>query len=102
MTVWIGGVFSVTGTVGSDGTIVLNAPIPASLAPGSHTVRVDAVEANGSAISFLYGFRLLSSSARLPVTGTDVTPLQLTGLWLLVAGVFVARLRRRRLFGRLI
>ena len=102
VTVWIGGVFSVTGTVGSDGTIVLNAPIPASLAPGSHTVRVDAVEANGSAISFLYGFRLLSSSARLPVTGTDVTPLQLTGLWLLVAGVFVARLRRRRLFGRLI
>lgn len=69
--------------------------------PGSHTVRVDAIESNGSAISFLYGFRL-SSSARLPVTGTDVTSLQLTGLWLLVAGVFVARVRRRGTVRRLI
>ena len=100
VTVWIGGTFSVTGTVSSNGTITLNAPIPPSLVPNRHVVRIDAVDANGTPVSFLYGINLLESTARLPVTGTDVTPLQLTGMWMLVAGILVARLRRRGSLGR--
>jgi hypothetical protein len=86
--------------VSSNGTITLNAPIPPSLVPNRHVVRIDAVDANGTPVSFLYGINLLESTARLPVTGTDVTPLQLTGMWMLVAGILVARLRRRGSLGR--
>lgn len=84
-----------TGTVSSNGSFPLNAPIPPSLVPNRHVVRIDAVDANGTPVSFLYGINLSESTARLPVMGTDVTPPQLTGPWMLVAGVFVARLRRR-------
>ncbi|NDA79001.1 MAG: hypothetical protein EBY07_14760 [Actinobacteria bacterium] len=96
VTVWIGGLFSVQGTVGADGTITLAASVPALLASGLHDVRIDATEADGTARSFVFGIELVASNSRLPITGTDTREVLILGLWLCVAGILGSAIIRRR------
>jgi len=96
VTVWIGGLFAVQGTVGADGTITLAASVPASLASGLHDVRIDATEADGTARSFVFGIELVASNSRLPITGTDTREVLILGLWLCVAGILGSAIIRRR------
>ena len=96
VTVWIGGLFSVQGTVGADGTITLAASVPASLASGLHDVRIDATEADGTARSFVFGIELVASNSTLPITGTDTREVLILGLWLCVVGILGSAIIRRR------
>jgi hypothetical protein len=116
VTVWISDEFSAQATVGADGTINFLAPIPASLKAGLHTVRIDAIEANGSPVTFLLGIeidasadsvslRKSSEGALSPLGGTAATGLDMSGSLALVLllevvgilGLAVVRLRRRQL-----
>jgi len=95
VTVWISDTFAVTGSVGADGTISLDAALPEGLQAGRHTVRVDAVAADGTEMALLFGIEVVARSGRLPTTGTGTSWPPLIALWLLTFGVLVAEVRRR-------
>jgi len=95
VTVWISDTFAVTGSVSADGTISLDAALPEGLQPGRHTVRVDAVAADGTEMALLFGIEVVARSGRLPTTGTGTSWPPLIALWLLTFGVLVAEVRRR-------
>lgn len=86
-----------TVTVGADGRFTGTLALPASIAPGSHTLQVNGVASGGSARSLNLGVQVVDQNFTLPRTGQGADPLALLGWWTLAAGLFISGLRRTRM-----
>ena len=97
VTVWLADNLSVSGVVGPDGSVTLMARVPAGLAAGTYTGRIDMVEASGRPRSILFGFEWRGMRGTLPATGSNTQGVLVIVMWLMVAGVLINAISRRRL-----
>ena len=96
VSVWIGDQLVVSGVVEADGSISLAAPIPESSTTGLRSLRIEAVEADGSAVTFAFGVEVQATTSTLPITGSESSRSLVFALWLVVAGILASVVVSRR------